>query len=130
MIHCDINFLIGLDQPRGPEARALRTWIEQGRAYTVSAIAWTEFLCGPLPPAGLAQMAALFPAPEPYEPADAELAARLFNQTGRRRGSLIDCMIAAVALRRDAALATRNLDDFRPLTAFGLQLVALGKDRA
>ena len=56
----------------------------------------------------------IFPLPEPFLAADAGLAARLFNQTGRRLRSLADCMIAAVAIRCGARLATNNVADNQP----------------
>ena len=52
----------------------------------------------------------------------AEEAARLFNLTGRRRGSHADCMIAASAIVAGAPLATLNAADFQPLVPFGLSL--------
>jgi len=52
----------------------------------------------------------------------AEIAARLFNDTGRRRGSLIDCMIGAMALADDASIATANAVDFRRFATSGLEL--------
>ena len=64
----------------------------------------------------------IFPSPEPFLSADAALAANLFNHTGRRSRSLADCMIAAVAIRCGAKLATVNLNDFRPLVTHGLIL--------
>jgi predicted nucleic acid-binding protein len=53
---------------------------------------------------------------------DAGASARLFNLTGRRRGSLNDCMIAAIALRVDASVATTDVADFRRFEAAGLQI--------
>jgi predicted nucleic acid-binding protein len=64
--------------------------------------------------------------PEPFVAGDALVAARLFNLGGRGRGSLMDCMIAAVAIRVGAELATPNTTDFRRFVAAGLTLVALG----
>ena len=55
---------------------------------------------------------------------DATLSARLFNATGRRRGSMQDCMIAAVAIRSSASLATNNALDFRRFVAHGLTIVS------
>jgi len=54
-----------------------------------------------------------------------EVAAILFNQSGRRRGSMIDCMIAATALHRDGQLATSNAKDFEPHETLSLQLAPL-----
>ena len=59
----------------------------------------------------------------PYLQDDGALAAKLFNESGRRRGSLIDCMIAAVALRDGASVATANSADFRCFESAGLQVI-------
>jgi predicted nucleic acid-binding protein len=60
----------------------------------------------------------------PFTPADGETAAELFNQSGRRRGTLADCMIAAAAICVEAELATANRQDFRGLVSFGLRFAA------
>ncbi len=74
----------------------------------------------PLEVTGEALARSIFPVPEVFIEPDAVLAARLFNQTGRRSRSLADCMIAAVAIRCGAKLATINAADFLPFTAHGL----------
>lgn len=89
----------------------------------MSTIAWAELLCGPLV-AGHAELAGRVVASRvPFLEDDATLAARLFNLSGRRRGTLTDCMIAATALAAGAALATTNAADFRRFAAAGLELV-------
>lgn len=66
--------------------------------------------------------AELLGEPEPLTGVDATVAAHLFNVSGRRRGSLTDCLIAAVAINADAELATTNLADFRKFTPHGLTI--------
>ena len=98
-------------------------WVREQEVLNVSTIAWAEFLCGPVDATGEALARQIFPQPEPFLPADAVLAARLFNQTGRRSRSLADCMIAAVAIRCVAKLATHNTGDFEPPAPHGLMLI-------
>lgn len=124
MIFLDTNFLIGLLRPGTPFDRRTRNWLAAGEAVGISTIAWAEFLCGPLSPGDVAAAAELLPDPEPLLPADAALAAELFNATGRRRGSLADCLIAATCLRLGAPLATDNADDFRRFEPMGLRLAS------
>ena len=87
----------------------------------MSAIGWTEFLCGPLDQRQLALAAAIVGEPEPFLSEDSSKTAELFNRSGRRRGSLIDCMIAAIAIRVGASLATANPSDFRCFSALRLE---------
>ncbi len=104
------------------ESGSLRSWLREGAPIGLSAIGWSEFLCGPVDPEQVELVRAVIEEFAPFLPQDAELGARLFNVSGRRRGSLIDCMIAATAIRARAVLATSNPADFRRLEAHGLQL--------
>lgn len=88
----------------------------------MSVVAWTEFLCGPLGPADHGFATRFVTVREPLTEHHAALAARLYNETGRRRGSLADCMIAATAIRSKARLATGNPTDFRRFREAGLLL--------
>ena len=122
MIHLDTCFLIlGLVRD-SPQAEKLRQWLVDGESLGISAIAWAEFLCGPVSKAQ-AELAARFLGDAiPFESEHAASSAALFNRSGRRRGSLVDCMIAAEALRTGASLATANAADFRRLETAGLEL--------
>lgn len=122
MIHLDTNFLIHALQPGTDEDMKLRAWLEQDESVGLSAITWAEFLCGPLNPGDGELAETLFPDIEPMTPADSVKGAELFNATGRRSRSLADCLIAAVALRLGARMATANVDDFRPFMPHGLTL--------
>lgn len=124
MIHLDTSFLIRALSQGTPEDRALRRWIVEGETLAVTSMAWAEFQCGPLHPAELATVAALVDHHRAFTREDAGSAARLFNESGRRRGSLIDCMIAAAALADDASVATANPADFESLQPFGVTIAA------
>jgi predicted nucleic acid-binding protein len=122
VIHLDANFLIGVlqsDQPR----RQVQKWSTSGQYVNISSIAWAEFLSGPVTEAETMEARMLIDDIEPFGERDAHVAADLFNQTGRRSRSLPDCMIAAIAIRCGASLATVNLGDFKRFEPFGLVLL-------
>ena len=122
MIHFDTNFLIQTAVAGSSAHERFRSWASAQESFNVSSVTWAEFLCGPLDATAESIARQIFPNPEPLLPVDAALAAKLFNQTGRRSRSLADCMIAAVAIRCSAKLATINASDFQPLLGFGLIL--------
>jgi predicted nucleic acid-binding protein len=122
MIHLDTNFLIQTTVAGSAAHTRFTAWAVAQETVNVSSIAWAEFLCGPLDATAEALAHQIIPDPAPFLPTDAALAANLFNQTGRRSRSLADCMIAAVAIRCDAKLATINTGDFQPFVPLGLTL--------
>lgn len=122
MIHLDTGFLIRALVAGSPEDRTLRAWIRRGETLGMSAIGWAEFLCGPVNESHLELAARFISAPVSFSEDDALVAARLFNDAGRRRGSFVDCMIAATALQTGASLATTNPSDFRRFEVAGLAL--------
>jgi predicted nucleic acid-binding protein len=124
VIHLDTSFLVRALAAGTPQDRKLRAWLAAEEPLGMSAVAWAEFLCGPVDPAGLDLVARIVEERVPFGEGDAVLAARLFNETGRRRGSLADCMIAASAIRGGATLATENPRDFRRFEPAGLSLAA------
>ena len=122
MIHLDTSFLIRALDPGSAEDRKLRDWIGAGQPLGMSAIAWAELLCGPLAISEMELAADIVGQRPDFTPEQAVMAARLFNESGRRRGSLVDCMIAAAALADGASLATANVADFLRFTTSGLEL--------
>jgi len=129
LIHLDTSFLIRALVSGSPEDRRLRDWITSDEGLGISAVAWAEFLCGPMEPHALELAAEVLDEPIPFLAEDAAGAARLYNLSGRRRGSLADCMVAAVALRLGASLATSNPADSRKLGTAGPELVSIGRRR-
>lgn len=122
MTHLDTSFLV-LALHRGSVAdRSLRAWLRRGERVGTSAVAWAEFLCGPVSEDVIVLASELVGEPASFASAEAALTATLFNAGGRRRGSLADCMIAASAIRSGASLATANADDFVRFKTHGLAL--------
>jgi len=121
-IHLDTSFLIRAMIRNTVQDARLREWLTAGESVAISAIAWTEFLCGPVSPTDVELARALIQEQIAYHEEDASLAARLHNQSGRRSRSLPDCMIAASCIRAGARLATSNRSDFERLESQGLRL--------
>jgi predicted nucleic acid-binding protein len=123
MIHLDTGFLIRALVRNSAEDLKLRNWLRASTHVEMSSIAWAEFLCGPVASSDADLAAHIVRNRVPFGDDDAVMAAKLFNLSGRRRGTFIDCMIASVALKTGAFLATTNPEDFRRLEAAGLQVV-------
>ena len=122
----DTNVLIDLVTSGSPHIATIRTWLEDGEHLGTSAIAWSEFCNGPH---SAAQKDAVFAILETRVTAftreQAEEASRLFHQTGRRRGSHADCMIAAAGMAAGVPVATRNIKDFERFVPFGVKVRAV-----
>jgi predicted nucleic acid-binding protein len=124
VIQLDTSFLIRALVKGAPQDKLMRQWIRDGTPLAVGAIAWAEFLCGPLRAKEIELAGQLIEEVVPFAVEDAAIAAELFNHSGRRRGSLVDCMVAASAMRRDVPLATANPADFKRLETSGLKVFA------
>ena len=121
-IHLDTSFLIRALIPGSLENQKLRDWLDSGDTVVISTVAWAEFLCGPLTDDELGLVARIVGAPQDFTAEHAAIAADLFNTSGRRRGTMMDCMIAAVALGDGSQFATANDGDFRRFAEQGLRL--------
>lgn len=122
-IHLDTCFLIGALYPNRPPRSRLEEWLVEGADIQISAVAWAEFWCGPATVDQRRAARRLLPEPIPLTGPDAETAALLFNISGRRRGSIEDCLIAAVAMSSNAAVATTDIADFRRFEIEGLTVL-------
>ncbi len=124
MILLDTNFLIRSLVSETSEALCIIDWIQSGELLCTSGITWYEFLCGPVDDEGIAVAATLLEERIiPFTPDQAAEAARLYNQTGRKRNLRVDAMIAAAAIIADAELATENIKDFTYFIPSGLRLI-------
>jgi predicted nucleic acid-binding protein len=124
MIVLDTNFLVMGLVPGSAQDSRLRRWLQAGEILAVNVIVWAEFLCGPVTADHIRLASQLCPRPEVLLPEDAARGAELYNATGRRRGSLADCLIASTCLRLNAAIATENVADFRPFEPLGLRVLS------
>ncbi len=125
MIHLDTNYLIGLAVAGSREAAEVDEWLAAGAVLAASAVAWSEFLNGPVTLQEIRRVEVVIQGKiRPFGEQEAVKAADLFNTTGRRRGSRFDCFIAAAAMIDGAELATRNRDDFKAFVPHGLKLIA------
>jgi predicted nucleic acid-binding protein len=123
VIQLDTSFLIRALLRDSAEDQTLRSWLADRKPLTVSTIAWTEFLCGPLAPDAVELASRVVGAQVPFTSEHAVTAAHLFNVSGRRRGTLVDCMVAATAILSNAELATANPGDFTRFEQAGLRVV-------
>ena len=124
MIHLDTNYLIGIAAKDSLLVTSARCWMEGGEMLATSAVAWSEFLTGPVTREEIALMGSILQERIiPFGVAEAAKAAELFNASGRKRGARIDCFIAAAAFCAGASLATENRADFKPFVALGLRLM-------
>ena len=122
MVHLDTSFLIRALVRGSLEDAKLREWIRTDKPVAMSAIAWAEFLCGPIDESALSLASLVVTQRSSFTEDMAATAAELFNGSGRRRGTMVDCMIAATAIVEDAVIATGNSSDFKRFEAFGLAL--------
>ena len=80
MIHLDTNYLIGLAVAGSPQAQLVDQWLAAGESLAASALAWTEFLNGPVQPQEIALVESIIEARvASFDKATAVLAAGLFN---------------------------------------------------
>jgi predicted nucleic acid-binding protein len=128
VIHLDTNYLIQGARNGTAENVAIEKWVSSREPLGTSALAWMEFITGPLAAEAETHARVLLENRiVPFGTMEAELAARLFNVAGRRRGLRYDCMIAAAAITAGAELATTNTPDFLLFLPHGLKLAATAR---
>lgn len=123
MTHLDTNILIDFVNYDTPTNPIFTARLQQRGAVTCSAVAWSEFCNGPCTKIQKSDILTILENNiYPFDQYQAELAAQLFIQTGRRRSSRADCMIAAAAISQNAPIATYNYKDFEKFTPHGLKI--------
>jgi predicted nucleic acid-binding protein len=123
MIHLDTNCLIGFVTADSPARGKLLGWLRSQEEFAASAIAWSEFLNGPVTQLEIKDAFEIVEGRIiPFDIRAAEIAATLFNEIGRKRANKPDCFIAATAIVARASLATLNDRDFTPFVSHGLHL--------
>ncbi len=122
IVALDANFVVAALIQGTAASKQIETWVRRGWQMQISAVAWSEYMCGPVEPHIASIARRLVGIIDVFTAEEAELTAKLFNATGRRSRSHADCMIAAHAIRRDAVLATADAPDFRVFRKFGLRL--------
>lgn len=123
MILLDTNYLIRVLIAGTSEAEEVIRWYRSGEELCASAVAWYEFLCGPVDDGAVMVVGNLIADRVlPFTAAQAAESARLYEAVGRKRQLRVDAMIAAAAIVSGAALATGNLADFAAFEPFGLRL--------
>ena len=124
VIHLDANILISAANKNSQVETLLRNWLQQGEIFAASSIAWAEFLNGPVDPQQVLKVDNLIEGRiVTFGRVEAQMAAVLFNATGRKRGSRPDCFIAATAICAKVPLATQDRQDFAAFVGAGLRLV-------
>jgi predicted nucleic acid-binding protein len=122
-LHLDTNCLIDLLFGNSKTRSILKAKLLAGWICSTSTLAWHEFVCGPLQSE---QKQDIWDFLEgrvlPMDFEIAELAAEIFNKSGRKKGSKPDCIIAATAIYHNATLLTWNKKDFRNIKKLGFAL--------
>jgi predicted nucleic acid-binding protein len=123
-LHLDTNALIALADPALPLFQLAFAQIETGDLPATSAVAWHEFVRGLVSMEDVTRADLVLDGRiVPLDREASELAAKLFLETGSRRASTADCLIAATAIQAGAVLLTSNRDDFIRFKRHGLQLL-------
>ena len=127
MIHLDTSFLTRTLSANPLESGKVLEWLRAGEILGMSTVAWAEYLCGgeSLSDENYSLASQIVIRRVDFTEEMATFSARLFNESGRRRGMLTDCMIAAAAITERASIATANPKDFRKFERFGLTLASI-----
>jgi predicted nucleic acid-binding protein len=123
VIQLDANYLVLGSIPATRQAKHLQRWLNEGELLSASAIAWMEFVTGPVTPEVVESIRQMLEDRITAIGCDeAELAAGLFNLSGRKRTLRHDSLIASAAILSGSRLATNNRSDFALFVPHGLQL--------
>ncbi len=122
----DTNALIALSDPHHEMFQAIEASLRRGARASTCSVVWHEYVRGPLLDKDRARALRVIESRMiALERRNAEMAAELYNATGRRRGSTADCLLASVAINTKAELMTLKISDFELFVPYGLLLTDL-----
>ncbi len=123
-IHLDTNYLIEIHVEKSKSRAVLKSLLKEKVEFSISSIAWHEFLCGPLDREQKDNVLDLVQNRiVPLNSEMAEEASELFNLIGRKKGMKADCLIAATCICENSEFLSWNADDFKKFKPFGLMLL-------
>lgn len=95
----DTNALIALSDPQHKMFQTIEASLRRGARASTCSVVWQEYVREPLLDQDRARALRVIESRMiALERRNAEMAAELYNATGRRRGSTADCLIASVAI--------------------------------
>ena len=114
-VHLDTSALIGALTGKRRSLDRLLALSQEGHRLAISSLVLYEWRRGPRTDEELNAQEALLPSDiaVPFGPAEAALAAQLYQQLPKSRGRELDLAIAATAVANGAAVLTLNPHDFK-----------------
>jgi predicted nucleic acid-binding protein len=124
VIHLNTNMLIDPVTSQSAQVIMVHRWVKNQIPLEVSVITWSEFFNSPHTEEQKNAVHAVSRGGiQPFTQVQAEFASRLFHMTGCKRGSHVDCVIAAAASCNHHPVATRHIAEFERFIPYGIKVL-------